>query len=973
MINLANKPFPEKKENTTTNFSIDNYEAESNLDLTLGESFQSNFNAKETNIPNSSMSPNVLIINTQKIPQVQAKPENNLNKILNTNVNNSNALNINKNNTENLNLKNMNMNINLNNIQQNLLNNLSQSHPSNFGNFSSNKNLEKIKEHHLENETDDLNAESLESKVNKYNLSMNNNDIRSKSITNPSFFMNRNDEILNANADKANQNRIEILVKNNKIDNTNLDSISNKLSAMATPSMKIDEILTRNNISAYNNNSINNFNNSNINVAVSNEETAENKIPSSAYAVKDCNFGIDVVNKIYSAYTNNESLEAPKKLAFQNAISNSSLNKETIANNAPAASGSSIDDILKKYGIKIDENTAEVLPLNNKNDIAGNKKEEAQVELKTENFYPSFNADNSNKNINSDFESIRKSIVKLKETDLATLQKELIEKENVFDKKKDENVLNELKKEDYNTLTNKKESAELAENKIQKSDSFSSKVQKILESGDKKNNNNSLNYNNNYDLAYNQQRNTSFQLQHNSNKTVMFNLEQEQNATTNYSHNNQKDLLDKNNNNNNYDENSGIKKTAYQPTSNININDNHNSANAKNQVEESEDWESRSKEKVKRNSGIFMKRAKFQSQEKDDLKPNSDTAIPESNRKSTYNEKLISTYINELNEEDEEISRIRRNTNLPAQNKLNLNSINFNSSSSTTNANTAAIKETNYFEESNINNDQINQKQIEEIFESNKTRNSTDIKINKRNINLIINEINEQQETEVILPDTAKGKRVSGIMKRPNAHDLMLEEQNNQEETNTEKDNGNTKKIAKENFMKKLNANILKRGNYKDNEDSESNDENKKNKNKFSKKNSHEKSENSEDFEVGEEEEEEEIESNSSALEEIEEEVEESENDEIKELDEEYESEVSSDEENINESKDKKKEIDALDDVYLNHILTFTEKEIKKNKELTEENSRKNSSITVFNFFYFLKNLFFNFDLILFFISQINY
>ena len=72
-------------------------------------------------------------------------------------------------------------------------------------------------------------------------------------------------------------------------------------------------------------------------------------------------------------------------------------------------------------------------------------------------------------------------------------------------------------------------------------------------------------------------------------------------------------------------------------------------------------------------------------------------------------------------------------------------------------------------------------------------------------------------------------------------------------------------------------------------------------------------------------------------------ELEQSENDQIKELDEEYESDELSD----NYLSPKKANIDAYDDIYLNHILKFTEKEIKKNKELTEENSRKNSSITV--------------------------
>ena len=81
-----------------------------------------------------------------------------------------------------------------------------------------------------------------------------------------------------------------------------------------------------------------------------------------------------------------------------------------------------------------------------------------------------------------------------------------------------------------------------------------------------------------------------------------------------------------------------------------------------------------------------------------------------------------------------------------------------------------------------------------------------------------------------------------------------------------------------------------------------------------------------------------------------EEEYEESDNDRIKELDEEYESEELSGEDKI--AANKKEKLDKLDDIYLKHILKFTEKEIKKNKELTEENSRKNSSITVCLLFY---------------------
>ena len=67
----------------------------------------------------------------------------------------------------------------------------------------------------------------------------------------------------------------------------------------------------------------------------------------------------------------------------------------------------------------------------------------------------------------------------------------------------------------------------------------------------------------------------------------------------------------------------------------------------------------------------------------------------------------------------------------------------------------------------------------------------------------------------------------------------------------------------------------------------------------------------------------------------------------------EYESDEMSDDRNVKKPAD-----DQYDDVFLDNILKFTEKEIKKNKELTEENSRKNSAITV-NFFYLLSFIYF--------------
>jgi len=896
---------------------LDN-ESESNLDLSLEKSFSNNLKAKETNFPNSSISPSYTInSSTQKTQQFQPKAASDLDKILNTNINNLNSLsNYNNHNIKeniNSNLTSSNMNVNLRSFQQNPLNNPSQFGTNNIGNFT-NKNLGIINEQHMENESEF--PESLESKVNKYNLSMNDNNIRSKSITNPSYFMNGNEKLLEVNADKTIQNRLEILVKNNKID-TNLDSISNRLSAMGTASMKIDEILAKNT-----NNPNINFNN----LIVSNKEFVGNTGTPSAYTGKDSNLVIDMNSRI-SSYPNNVNFEAPQKPAFLNPVFDANPNKETtIANNAASASGSSLDDIFKKYGIKIDENTAGVLPLNNNNIIIDvGKKKEAENESKANNLINhSSLADNSNKNINSDLHSNRKSVEKLKETDLVSLQRELSEKDNLLNKKKDENMFDELKKEDLNRLIENKKQSPAFENIVANRDSFSSKVQKILESGEKINTNNdnlySNNSNNNFNLVDDQRRNTSFQLQSNSNKTFTFNLDKDQNSTFDNSKINETRLI-------NHNESLGIRNTAFHPASNIYLND--KSAN------DSEDLESKNKDKLKRNSSIFMKRAKVQTQEIEDLKPNSNINTLEATRKSTYQEKLISTYINDLQGEEEEK---RRNTNLQPQNTFNLNSINFNSSTSNiTVTNKEIISDENFNSKNKIN---ING--TEDIESNIALQNSTDFRNNKRNINIIIEDTNDKQN-EFVPPDTAKGKRVSGLMKRPNARDLKPEEKSD-EENHTEKDPEKSQLATKENFIKKLNTNILKRGNYKDHDDTESIDDHKL-KHKFSKKNSEERSQNTE--EENEDEEEVEIQSNSSGLEEMEEENEDSDVDQIMELDEEYESEEISVEDNHANNK-KAAGQEALDDIYLNHILKFTEKEIKKNKELTEENSRKNSAITVF-------------------------
>jgi hypothetical protein len=782
---LTNNKFILHKKENLANLSLDNFEAESNLDLSLGESLYSNLNTKETNIPNSSISPN--IITNPKITQIQPKAQSDLDKNLNTNINNLNTLS-NNNNSSNNNINGI--NINLNSLQQNLVNknNFSLSDPSNFGNLN-NKNLKTIKEHHLENETDDIAAESLESKVNKYNLNMNENDIRSKSITNPSYFLNRNDKLLTSSAEKTNQNRIEILVKNNRIE-TNFDGASNRMSEMATPAMNIDEILAKkntNNISAYGN------------VINYIKEPTENKnsFITNGNDINDYNFH------------NNVALDAPKKPAFENSVNITNTNKiNQASNNTSKGNGSSIDDILKKYGIKIDENTAEVLPLNQNSNIASEEKAEPKIETKLKIINSTNITDNLNKNANTDFENIRKSIVKLKETDLASKQKELNEKEQIINNKKNnENLLDELKKEDFLDNKNKYESfIDVNENKIQKSDSFSSKVQKILESCEKKSNISNSNLTDNDNNSDNQ-RHTSFQLQQDSNKNVVFDLDKQQTDNAN----------NLNLNNNKNFNNPEVRKSCYQPASNINFDDNSvNQKNKNEENEENEDWDSKNKEKLKRNSGIFMKRAKIlTTQEKEESKPNRDIN-PEANRKSTCQEKIVSTYLNELNEEDEQISRIGRNTNITTQNKLNLNSINLNLST---------IKD--IYNEANEKNNLNNNDELE----NSKARNSTDVRIIKKNINLNINDINEtyekiaDKENDVISPDTAKGKRVSGLMKRPNARDLLLEEKSDEEKDKNKEKDLETKSTAKDNFMKKLNANILKRGNYNDNEDSESNDE----------------------------------------------------------------------------------------------------------------------------------------------------
>lgn len=760
--------FPEKKlvlhkKENSGNLSLDNFEAESNLDLSLGESFCSNLNTKENNLPNSYISTNML--STPKIQQMQPKAESDSDRIANSNINNNNAFKTNFNNSTN-DTVNKN-NIHLNSSQNNLINNnLSQSSPSNFGNVN-NKNLETIKEHQLENETDDIVTESLDSKVNKYNISINQNDIKSKSINNPSYFLNKNELLFNSGSEKTNQNRIEILVKNNKIEN-NLNNALINLNKIDTPTNRIEKISAKNN---------NDFISANNNLDYTKKDNKE---------IYNTPVIINNEKETFNNRNYNNSLEAPKKPVFEFSNESDNLIKENKQDfSKSSVNGSSIDDILKKYGIKIDENTAEVVPLNQINKPS-EKGEELKNEIK-------MNINESSNNI----EMIRKSIVKLKETDLATLQKEFIEKEEVFSKKKEnENLLNESNKEESRSSINVLENSSI-ENKTKKSDSFSSRVQKILESGDKQNNISNSNINNIDFSQDSKRRNTFSQLQNDSNKKVIFNLEKEQNNITN---NSELHSIK------NFPE---TRNSATQQVTNINFSD---STHKNNQNEDLEESEFRNKEKLIRNSGIFMKRAKLQIQEKEESKP-----IIGSNhqpdRKSTYKEKITSSYLNELNEEDDEINRKRRNTNKTSENKLNLNSINLDSNGSINNAN------------QNINNKLNNSNEKIEII------NPTHIKNSQKNINININEINKAHEhtqikdNEVISPDANKGNRVSGLMKRPNSKDLLLEDENNQEKEGSNKDKENENKLpSRDNFMKKLNANILKRGSYKDTEDSDFND-----------------------------------------------------------------------------------------------------------------------------------------------------
>lgn len=831
-----------KKENEISNMSIDNNEAESNLDLSLGESFSSNFNVKDTNFPNhmiNSTTAKSLNILQNELPQ---KKESDLDKLINSNLNNLNALNLNSNNSNLDVYKNIsNLTVNLNSIQENLINNLSQSNSGNFGNSNINQNLEIIKEHIFENENEDeINNEgSLDNMINNYNRPTHKNDIRSKSIMNPSYFLNNQDGIYkkyisNPMEDKTNQNKIEVLIKNNKID-TNLDNISNRLSARTTPSMKIDQF--SNNETVLNNNNL---------------KTTKQETKLSAYSanIGHGNKNFEVSKKIAVEIINNNINENDKN--------NNNNNK--ISSNDSVSQGNAIDDIVKKYGILVDENTAEVLPLN-KNE----KSEEillienhSKTSVQEKNDINKSNHLNNNNNNPMDFDNIRKSVLKMKESDLQSLEKELKDKEEKLlnnNKKKDVNLLDFIMEEQppiLNTNLDKVQNSLIensyTENNVLKSDSFSSKVQKILDSGDKSNFNNYINSNQNAHGSSldNQRRNTSFQLQNNSNKTVLFYLET----------NNDSNLLsDKNliNNNIKAEDNLGARRTTYQPASYMNLTE--SSDQNKNNIPEgdSDDLENKTKEKAKRNSGIFMKRVKNQNQEKDENLTNNiisnnenrnsvnqgNNKTLESNKNSSYHEKLLNTYLNDVNLEDEEFNRTRRNTNITAQNKLSLNSINLNAEFSKskeepikiTNLKNTINNLENSINDSKQNNNNISEninnnleKSTNEINDVIKPRNSTDIRLNKKSIDLNIEEINlkeRNKEIEVLPQETPKSKRVSGLMKRPKGKDFKINENHDEGNEDIDVKENSMNNSQKERFIKKLNANLLKRGNYNDYEESE--------------------------------------------------------------------------------------------------------------------------------------------------------
>ncbi len=323
---------------------------------------------------------------------------------------------------------------------------------------------------------------------------------------NPSYFMNNEEKfdkknLYNVNEDTHNQNRVQTVIKSHNIDR-NIDNISNRLSARFAPAMKIDRILPNNNFNIYNNS----------------QNTIEERNTSS------------IIDNKTSIITNSD---ISKKEASYN--TNTEINSNSESNNIE--NQNNLDDILKKYGINIDEVTAEIIPSckNKTQDIindakAENPEKEKLAETNKNQAISEVESNLENIRNNSynlmDFDSIRKSIVKIKESDSSNLENEYLEKEKSLNNsiKKTENL-------ELNITTNTSSKTDALDSNTKKADSFSSKVEKILESGGS---NNTL-INNRYSelLIDNQKRNTAFQLQNNTNKTVMFNLNHLENITSN--------------------------------------------------------------------------------------------------------------------------------------------------------------------------------------------------------------------------------------------------------------------------------------------------------------------------------------------------------------------------------------------------------------------------------------------------------
>lgn len=646
---------------------------------------------------------------------------------------------------------------------------------------------------------------------------------------------------------------------------------------------------------------------------------------------------------------------------------------------------------------------------------AVDKKEEKLNETNNSNSTIIINATNNNL---QDLETIRKSINKVQAS--STMQKELIEKEE---------LLKNQKKLDVNN------NASHNSNLINNSESLSKRVEHILEGNNKivtisSNNlhNNTAGENstvnmsrsiinssstinngtNNYELL---KRNTAFQ--NVVNRTIITGP----NSATLISDQNPSQI--------NMDIDNITRKSAIQVPSSISLQDSsaiknenvgnidalhslnaENNLNTKMTAEELDDLETRiNKEKLKRNSGIFMKRVKtipviegennsHQQETKSNHISNTDTnninnSMNDKNLVSDTNnsllqEKLINKYLN--GEEDDTFDKIKRNTNATTQNKLSLNAVNLNVELSKSKEEPLKLNDKrniniNNFSNKNAgHNSQQHSKNENNRVENNpaldgeehyivRPRQSTDVKLNKKNIKVnfedidqsndkkILQNSNKQEASDLVkniseassdIQDRARGNRVSGLVKRPNHKDLLINDKDDEnQKSNIEQDNEKQIKnldhdTEKDEFKRNLHSKVLKR------EVMNSKPTNKKFIDESNKSYDNNNNNNSEEEELEDEEElddsdiieEEEEESN---LDLGESDANDDNNEEIKEISEEYESEELSEND---ENKSKEKEAN-IDDVYLNHILRFTEKQINKNKEMTEENSRKNSAITV--------------------------